>query len=407
MFSHFEISEYTFKKVLDSYIKNEFISNELYSFVEMNKLYISGSLIHKYLSNSEYDINDIDIIVELDQYDENLFKNFFQLLGLEQSLDIVNNYYKFSKHINKCLYFNDADKLITINIIVVNMVVENFIEYEQPFNFLRNYYNEGHIYHYNEKGSQLTCNIYYRYSLDNIYHPIIKKYIDRNVSFHILGMQEYYKIDAIRFDDMERMINMYNLLNFTVIPLNSNDRYHEGKMAKPALWVDLDSSYKFTLKRNSRLDNIGIVCGENSGIICIDVDNRNNGVYHFENIVKKYGLPKGPFQITPNDGYHYIFKYNKEKMKNMKSKIRCLTFENQSVGIDLWIKNVQFVAEPSINRINNGKYKWIVLPTKDNIPELPDWFYDMYNSDSIDTEYNFNKPIINNNESFNWFTKYF
>lgn len=404
MFNKQEVSEYNIKKIINDYIKNDFITNELYTFINDNQLYISGSLIHKHLSESTYDIYDIDIFIENKSYDEKLYINFFKLLGLELTLSDYNNYYNFNPNIIRCLYFTDIKELIRINIIVVSMPIEEFIEFEYPFNFLKNYYYDNSIYKIAD-GPLLSENIYEKRCLETQYHSIMQKYIDRGIILQIKGVQNSRSTDKIDPDNLIRMINMYNLLGFTVIPLDDHDKFNHGKNPKPALWVDLESDYRFSINEKNP-DNIGIVCGENSGIICIDVDKKNNGVYHFQKMVNKYGLPNGPYQMTPNDGFHYIFRYNQEKMQNMKSKIKCIKYDNDPVGIDLWIKNVQFVVEPSINRKNNRKYKWQILPTKDNIPELPDWVYDMYNSNSFDSDYNFDKPIIPET-SFSWFTKLF
>lgn len=404
MFNTFEIPEYNIKNIINDYIKNDFMTNELYTLISENNVYISGSMIHKHLSKSSYEISDMDLYITKEEYEKINYYKLFRKINLynKKINDKLNYYYNFSKLVAKCIYFTDDQNLYTINLIIVNTKdIGKFIYEDTPFTFLKNYYYNG-IMHYLTDNT-LIENIYDSNVLSEKYHPIINKYLRRNVKFNIRKL--YHGSVRINFENIKEMLTKYYDLGFVVIPLNKTDLYMEGKMPTPALWTDLESNYRFKIKQNDPY-NIGIVCGEQSGIICIDVDQKDNGVLHFNNLVKKYGLPVGPYQKTPNNGFHYIFKYNKEKMKNMKSQIKCLEYNYKKVGIDFWIKNVQFVVEPSINRQNNKEYKWIVEPTKDNIPELPDWCYDMHNSKYIDKDYNFNNPV-KKESSFEWIFKYF
>ena len=74
-------------------------------------------------------------------------------------------------------------------------------------------------------------------------------------------------------------------------------------------------------------------------------------------------------------------------MADMKAKIKGVSLNGKPLGIDLWIQNCQFVAEPSVNRTNNLQYKWIVpLNSRDDIPDLPEWIYDLYHSGKINED---------------------
>ncbi len=168
----------------------------------------------------------------------------------------------------------------------------------------------------------------------------------------------------------------YNALGFAVIPLRINPQKPDGKAPACKDWHGKTASFDFDVGKCS---NIGVVCGEASGICCIDVDLKDDGMACFQKMLTKYHLPHCPTQETPNGGRHYIFKYNKDRMANMRAQIKALCMNGRRIGVDMWIKNCQFVVEPSINHLVGKSYKWIVpLTTKDAIPELPQWLYDAY-----------------------------
>jgi hypothetical protein len=101
-------------------------------------------------------------------------------------------------------------------------------------------------------------------------------------------------------------------------------------------------------------------------------------------MVARYGMSTCPTQTTPNGGRHYIFKYDADRMSDMKAIIKGASINGRPVGIDLWIQRCQFVAEPSVNYNNGIGYKWIKPLTRScNIPCLPEWIYDLYHSGEI------------------------
>lgn len=178
--------------------------------------------------------------------------------------------------------------------------------------------------------------------------------------------------------------NKYNAFGLAVIPLSKNDSNRGGKAPKCTGWAEKTSSFNFD---TTKCDNIGIVCGNASGICCIDVDAKDKGVHYFNKLTRNYGLPSCPTQETPNGGYHYIFKYNPERMNDMKFVIKAARINGNKIGIDLWIRKCQFVAAPSVNHCVGKPYRWTTpLTTRDAIPELPEWIYDLYRYKDITEE---------------------
>lgn len=107
--------------------------------------------------------------------------------------------------------------------------------------------------------------------------------------------------------------------------------------------------------------NIGLVCGDISGVLVIDEDS-----------YKKTGesdlvLESPLFATTPRGGKHYYFKY-KEGGNTV----------NQELAVDIRSKGGYVLLPPSVVKYEDGQsgdYKWSVEPTKeilDTLPEAPE-----------------------------------
>ncbi len=212
---------------------------------------------------------------------------------------------------------------------------------------------------------------------------LMSKYIRRKVKFEIVDSTEETRINR---RTLRQAKQKYQDLGLVVIPLSMKDKDGAGKAPAVANWQQKDTDYDFIV---DRCDNIGIVCGPESGIVCIDVDRKDRGMCYFKKMIELYGLPKCPMQITPNGGWHCLFKFNRERMTNMDPKIKGVRINNMKIGIDFWIQHCQFVVEPSVNHAVNRPYKWIE-PIKDieSIPEMPEWIYTLYHTEQIDYDGN-------------------
>lgn len=174
----------------------------------------------------------------------------------------------------------------------------------------------------------------------------------------------------------------YQSKGLVVIPTIRRGKNCAGKGAAVSGWMFKTTAYDFNA---SKYNGIGIVCGPNSGIVCIDVDVKDKGMAYFDKMIKKYGFPKCPTQITPNGGRHYIFKYDNDRMKDMKPKIKGCSINGVPIGIDMWIQRCQFLVAPSRNHLINKEYKWIVpFESVAECPALPEWIYRLYKTHAID-----------------------
>ena len=93
--------------------------------------------------------------------------------------------------------------------------------------------------------------------------------------------------------------------------------------------------------------NIGLACGEPSGVVAIDIDPRHGGHHFFEAALDDRGpLPDGFFESqTGGGGTHYIFKFDGEKSIDI------------APGVEVKSTGKYIVLPPSIHP--NGKsYEW-------------------------------------------------
>lgn len=369
-------------------------NNDVIMHIINNKdLYVYGSSIWKMLTQNELcKPYDIDIVITNAKSLE-FFDSFKKLLDTNKIRYVSNctSGYQFSKFICRnytfMIFSKNGVSQFDFTIIMDTITPEDFLDDHIPIKFLRNYYNDGLI-HYNCEdlmNEDISLSKLIRHK------SVIQKYTNYGVKFNVVNDLTQRK-KTIATATLYKYINKYKKLGFVVVPLNDNDNYGEGKCPAVKNWCNLTLDNKINV---NIYNNIGIVCGKNSGIMCIDVDAKDDGVKHFDQLVKKYKFPFGtPYQKTPNGGLHYIFKYNPEKMNDMQSRIKFFTLNDKKVGVDFWVNKVQFVAEPSINKLTGDKYEWVIEPTNDNIQELPDWVIDLYNKGVINEDY----EIIDNED---------
>lgn len=113
--------------------------------------------------------------------------------------------------------------------------------------------------------------------------------------------------------------------------------------------------------------NIGIACGREDGVFAIDIDNHgvDNGFNSLDRLQKEHSdLPPAPCQETPNDGKHYLFRWQ-ENAANTTNKI--------APGIDTRGGDAtkckgHITVWPSI--VNKGEYKWVM---GGELPDIPVW----------------------------------
>src|SRR5262245_16819056 len=115
--------------------------------------------------------------------------------------------------------------------------------------------------------------------------------------------------------------------------------------------------------------NVGIACGEASGIVVVDVDPRNAGDASIRALAARgYAFPRGPRQRTGNGGWHLLFQHQ-PGIGGSKNRL--------GPGIDVKSTGGYVLVAPSWTRPSDdgpgGPYVWDVSPFDVPLPRLPIW----------------------------------
>lgn len=116
--------------------------------------------------------------------------------------------------------------------------------------------------------------------------------------------------------------------------------------------------------------NIGIVTGEVSGIVVVDIDPRHNGDKSLANLLNQHGeLPKTVAASTGGGGIHFVFKWPGNKVVNRS---------NVLPGIDTRGDGGYIVAPPS-NHASGSLYAWRegCGPQDMKPADMPDWLLEL------------------------------
>lgn len=108
--------------------------------------------------------------------------------------------------------------------------------------------------------------------------------------------------------------------------------------------------------------NIGIVTGNGSGVVVLDVDLKTYGHQSLAYLENEYGtLPQTLESITGSGGSHYLFACPDVPVKNSASRI--------AHGLDIRAEGGYIVAPPSFHK-SGQRYQW---KTDCEIAPMPDW----------------------------------
>ena len=110
--------------------------------------------------------------------------------------------------------------------------------------------------------------------------------------------------------------------------------------------------------------NIGIACGDVSGILVLDIDPKNGGMASIQELRSRgLCLPQTVSVRTPSGGWHLYYAYAAGP-KNSKSLL--------AKGVDIRTTGGYVVAPPSHLREGCG-YAWHIRPLGGDLPRLPGW----------------------------------
>lgn len=112
--------------------------------------------------------------------------------------------------------------------------------------------------------------------------------------------------------------------------------------------------------------NIGILTGEKSGILVVDIDPKNGGDESYEKLLRDRELPKTATQRTGSGGSHLFFRYPDEPVKTRRGF--------PDIGIDISSNRAYAVAAPSVHE-NGSLYAWVSDSL--NLENIPSWLLDI------------------------------
>ena len=95
--------------------------------------------------------------------------------------------------------------------------------------------------------------------------------------------------------------------------------------------------------------NIGVLTGKASGLLCVDIDSKSNGIDTWNDLIDLNSPVDTLVSLTGGGGYHYIFECNGEEMGNTVGKI--------GPGIDTRGEAGFIVVSPSVHESGN-LYQW-------------------------------------------------
>lgn len=162
-------------------------------------------------------------------------------------------------------------------------------------------------------------------------------------------------------------------MNFNYIPLHASTKIPIHKK-----WAE---KYQ-TIKPSG---NYGVLAGKINNIIIVDIDNKDNGLSKWNELIELHDEPETYTVETGSGGYHYYFNYN-EVIKNIIK----LKIDGISYGIDILTDGKFAVGAGSIHPKTNKKY---TIDNQAAISNMPEWLLGL-----IVASYNVKKPtIVNDN----------
>ena len=105
----------------------------------------------------------------------------------------------------------------------------------------------------------------------------------------------------------------YAAIGWPVFPLKPRDKVPVGGRGVLDASTDRDTITAWWTRTPDA--NIGLACGEKSGVIAMDIDPRHGGDHVLEQLIDEHGaLPSGALEShTGGGGIHYFFEFSGEK----------------------------------------------------------------------------------------------
>ena len=151
-----------------------------------------------------------------------------------------------------------------------------------------------------------------------------------------------------------------------------------GKCPTYPGWPGITKEHSLTIIINSinsnKCNNIGVICGQKSGIVVVDIDIKDDGLELWYSLCQQHGIPDTFTIMTGSGGFHYYFKYD-----DRTSSLRNLTRAIQGKGIDVKTNSGQVVYWGSIHPDSRKRYECTngIDGNTVNIAHMPQWLLDL------------------------------
>jgi len=156
-------------------------------------------------------------------------------------------------------------------------------------------------------------------------------------------------------------IKLYHSLGWPVMPVR-------GKVAYIKSFPEVES---FDLSTAGKGENIGILTGERSGLVVLDIDPKNGGSESLAELEAEHGTIETLQVLTGGGGIHFYFAYPEGKEIGNKA--------NLLPGVDIRGIGGYVVAPPSIHPDTGKAYEWEASyhPEETQAAPMPEWLIEL------------------------------
>ncbi|KAI9091025.1 bifunctional DNA primase/polymerase [Phlyctochytrium arcticum] len=212
-------------------------------------------------------------------------------------------------------------------------------------------------------------------------------------------------IEGITLDQLKAAKNKLSKKGFVPVPAHPKEKRPLGKWKEYTL---SDWSKTMKLLPGGR-GNIGILTGEKSTVIVLDIDNKvvsrdanadgsiyskSTGVQDWETLIFEHGEPKTLKATSPSGGAHYYFQWDDDFAKLVKTTSTCvMSIDDQLCAIDLRGEGGFIMTPPS--SLSNGVYAF--ENEEESIAQLPNWIkQNIISTRAIDKKVQHEEKVQNN-----------
>lgn len=152
---------------------------------------------------------------------------------------------------------------------------------------------------------------------------------------------------------------------------------HRGKGPKIDEWQKRTLETPITEREFTQNSNIGILCGEVSGVMVLDIDIKNRGLEIFNELLAQEDINEDSLTrvaTTGSGGKHLFFQYN-PAFSRCGTKV--VSLNGVAIGWDIKSNTGQVVVEPSLHKDTAVKYEFneVLDNFRASIKPMPDWLY--------------------------------